>query len=101
MDDYLNSLGVPIEPCFSTRNNVENPNYLLTGTVPSSASMNTTVNFWAASPPDRMTTFAGSGLPFANPEMAFENTPNKGAVRAVDGSFEIRLQISLVHRNQP
>lgn len=92
MDDYWNSLGVSKEPCFSALRSVENPNYLLKGTVPASASGNTTVNFWAASPPDRMTTFAGSGLPFANPEMAFENTPNKGAVKAANGAFEIRLQ---------
>lgn len=92
MDDYWNSLGVADEACFSTKETVHKPNYLLKGLVPPGASANTIVNFWAASPPDRMTTFAGSGLPFANPEMAFENTPNRGAVRAVAGAFEIRLQ---------
>lgn len=92
MHDYWNSLGVANAPCFSTLKSTINPNYVFRGTVPVGLSPDTKVNFWAASPPDRMTTFAGSGLPFANPEMAFENTPNRGAVKASGGKFEISLQ---------
>ena len=92
MHEYWNALGVVDEPCFSTVKNTTNPNYVVKGIVPAGISPNTKVNFWAASPPDRMTTFAGSGLPFPNPEMAFENTPNKGAVRAVGGAFQISVQ---------
>ena len=50
------------------------------------------IYYLAAAGPDRRATFTGSGLPFANPEQAFENTPNKGCV-PLDGtgSFTIEL----------
>lgn len=32
----------------------------------------------AASPPEFKASFSGSGLPFASPSQAFDNTPNKG-----------------------
>lgn len=55
-------------------------------------SPNCLINFWAAAPIDRMAIFAGSGLPFPNPEVAYENTPNKGSVYASNGHSEIRLR---------
>ncbi len=51
----------------------------------------TMVLYWAANPPNYMTNFSGSGLPFPCPEMAFDNTPNKGAVKVVDGSFKFNI----------
>ena len=39
------------------------------------------LEWWAASPADHRTSYSGSGLPFASARMAYENTPNKGAVR--------------------
>lgn len=51
------------------------------------------VQYWAAAPPNYRTSFAGSGLPFPNEEIAFQNSPNVGKVPlAADGSFRIRLQ---------
>lgn len=50
------------------------------------------VRYWAASPADRLLSFSGSGLPFPNGEMAFQNTPNKGAVRAEGGEFSFRIR---------
>jgi len=50
------------------------------------------ITYWAASPADRLQSFSGSGLPFPNPEMAFQNTPNKGAVRAENGEFKFRIR---------
>lgn len=50
-----------------------------------------TIYCFAANPPDYRATYTGSGLPFANQEQAFENTPNKGKVVLVDGSFELQL----------
>jgi hypothetical protein len=38
------------------------------------------LEYIAANPPDFRTSFSGSGLPFANEEQAYENTPNKGSV---------------------
>lgn len=54
---------------------------------------NASVQYWAASPPDYMTSFSGSGQPFPNEEIAFENSPNVGKVPVnPDGSFEIKLR---------
>jgi hypothetical protein len=66
-------------------------NFVFRGRTSASQDPDGLIMFMAASPPDRMTTYAGSGLPFANPDMAYENTPNIGVVRASRGYFEIRL----------
>lgn len=50
------------------------------------------VLFWAANPPNYNNSYSGSGLPFANPEMAFENTPNKGAVKLKGGKFKFNIR---------
>ena len=53
---------------------------------------NRIVHWIAAAPADRMHSFTGSGLPFANREQAFHNTPNKGTVRLEpDNSFTLEL----------
>ena len=66
-------------------------NYVLRGRTAPSQNPDGLVMYMAASPPDRMTTYAGSGLPFANPDMAYDNTPNVGVVQASQGSYEIRM----------
>ena len=50
------------------------------------------ITYWAANPPDRRQSFSGSGLPFPNGEVAFQNTPNKGAVKVVNGEFKFRIK---------
>ena len=55
---------------------------------------NTKVSFWAANPADHIQSFTGSGLPFANPEMAYDNTKNKGIVMAnSSGNFKFRFKL--------
>jgi hypothetical protein len=49
------------------------------------------VSFLAAAPPDTMTTFSGSGLPYATYSQAFYNTPNRGTVKLVNNSCNIKL----------
>ncbi len=50
------------------------------------------LEFIAASPADQITSFAGSGMPFANPEQAFDQTPNRGSVEVgVDQAFEVHV----------
>lgn len=49
------------------------------------------IHYFAASPPDYRATYTGSGLPFANQNQAFYNSPNIGYVKLIDGSFEIKL----------
>jgi hypothetical protein len=65
--------------------------YVVKGSI-QSLSPNATVLFWAPNPPTYTTSYSGSGLPYPNPEMAFENTPNKGAVKLNGGTFEFRVQ---------
>ena len=54
---------------------------------------NNRIHFIAANPPDYITSYSGSGLPFANFQQAFENTSNHGLV-VVDsnGTGEIRMR---------
>lgn len=52
---------------------------------------NVKIMYWAANPADFNTSFSGSGLPFANPEQAFDNTENIGAVNTMGGNFEFTL----------
>lgn len=47
--------------------------------------------YFAASPPDYRATYTGSGLPFANQPQAFENSPNRGSVKLINNTFEIKL----------
>ena len=57
---------------------IEDPNLNvlhITGTVNNSLSYTKMVMF-AANPIDRLTTYSGSGLPFPNNQIAFENSPN-------------------------
>ena len=51
----------------------------------------TLVLFWAANPPNYNTSFSGSGIPFPTPNIAFEETPNQGAVKVENGSFHVFL----------
>ena len=50
-----------------------------------------TVLYWASNPPDFRASFSGSGLPYANPEQAFDRSPNVGAVKTVNGKFEFKI----------
>jgi len=48
--------------------------------------------FYAANPATYNGSFSGSGLPFANPNMAFENTPNNGTIYTNEnGEFEFKV----------
>jgi hypothetical protein len=49
------------------------------------------VVYWAAAPPTYLQSYSGSGLPYANPEMAYESTPNRGIVKAKNGKFAVKL----------
>ncbi len=53
-----------------------------------------TVNiiYWAAAPATRGMSFSGSGLPYANPAQAYDQTPNQGSTTAHGGKFTIKLR---------
>ena len=65
--------------------------YVVEGSVKSFLS-NPTVLFWAPNPPNLVGAFNGSGLPYPNAEIAFDNTPNRGAVKAPGGHFKFNVQ---------
>lgn len=47
--------------------------------------------YWACNPPNYMSSFTGSGLPFSNPNIAFENTPNIGVTKVKNGVININI----------
>ena len=50
------------------------------------------VRYFAASPPTRGYSLAGSGLPYANPGQAYGGTPNRGIAQThSDGSFTFKV----------
>ena len=49
------------------------------------------IHYLAAHPPDFRTGFSGSGLPFANEEQAFTDTPNKGRLSLNNGKYRIKV----------
>ena len=49
------------------------------------------IKYWAANPPTFGDSYPGSGLPYPNEQVAYENTPNSGVVKCDGGAFEFRL----------
>lgn len=50
------------------------------------------ITWSAAAPVTRGISFAGSGMPYPNKEIAFDGTPHAGIIHSVDGSFSIQLK---------
>jgi len=50
------------------------------------------IKYTASSPPTYNSNFSGSGLPFPNELIAFENSPNKGITEVNGGSFRFSLR---------
>lgn len=72
-------------------------NYLFKGTIKSflkdlSLTQPIFLQFWAPNKPTRGYSFNGSGLPFPNEEVAYEDTPNKGAIIVTDLNFSFALE---------
>jgi hypothetical protein len=50
------------------------------------------IKYRAANPMDKRSSFSGSGLPFANYEQAFDNSPNKGQLElGLNNTFELDI----------
>ena len=50
------------------------------------------IKYNASSPPTYNNSYSGSALPFPNENIAFENTPNKGVAKVINGSFEFTIK---------
>jgi hypothetical protein len=57
-----------------------------------SAGQKVMLYFWAPAPPTRGISFSGSGMPYPNPLVAYDRTPNQGVVEADGGVFNFRIQ---------
>jgi hypothetical protein len=55
-------------------------------------SSQATIYFWAAAPPTKGISFSGSGMPYPNPLVAYDRTPNKGTVKAINGQFNFSIK---------
>ncbi len=64
--------------------------YVVTGNT--NAPDGSMVLFWAANPPNYNTSYSGSALPYPSPDIAFENTPNRGAVKVSGGKFKFNIR---------
>ena len=62
--------------------------YLIMGIAP----LNQTIQYWAANPVFQNGSDDGSGLPYPNPETAYENTPSYGVVPTRKGYFQITIR---------
>jgi|SaaInlStandDraft_5_1057022.scaffolds.fasta_scaffold00404_8 hypothetical protein len=50
------------------------------------------IKYWAANSPNYNSNFSGSGLPFPNEEIAFENSHNVGTSNISKGNFSISMR---------
>jgi hypothetical protein len=51
-----------------------------------------TIMFWAPNPPTWSQSYSGSGLPYHDSIQAYQQSPNVGAVKAVNRKFEFRIK---------
>lgn len=50
------------------------------------------IKYWAANPPTYSQSFSGSGLPYPNEEVAFQNSKNVGVVPVKNGKFSLTIR---------
>jgi hypothetical protein len=75
--------------CSGTISKANNGVITINGSCGSSGNV---LKYIAASPVDLRASYMGSGLPFANPDMAYEGTVNRGLAPVVNGKFQITVQ---------
>jgi hypothetical protein len=75
----------------TVRRNPANGSVTVRGRVTGLGMQPQMIHWQAAAPVTRGIGFAGSGAPYPNREIAFENTPHQGTIQSGDGSFTIEL----------
>ena len=90
MSNQIND-NIPTPTCEGVILDSGDGEFVVKGTVKSS-SPNPTVLYWAANPPTYGQSYTGSGQPYPNPDIAYDNTPNRGAVKASGSQFEFRIR---------
>lgn len=79
-NSYVNKIMSCKINAISKINENDNNLYNVTGKVKIESNDNLKIIYWAANPADYNTSFNGSGLPYPNPEIAYQNTKNIGSV---------------------
>ena len=51
------------------------------------------VKYTAANPPTYSSNFSGSGMPYPNEDIAYENTPNRGVTKVINGKFSFTIKV--------
>lgn len=78
--------------CSGNINNESKGDLLITGNI-HNGKINDKLMYWAAAPANHSASFSGSGLPYPNPEVAYDRTPNVGTVLlSENGTFAIRIK---------
>ncbi len=54
--------------------------------------MTVDIIYWSAAPATRGMGFSGSGMPYPNPDQAYDQTPNQGSTKMINGRFTIKLK---------
>jgi hypothetical protein len=57
------------------------------------------ITYLAPAPADHRASFSGSGLPFANPSQAFDDTPNKGTAQLDGNAVTLHLYTPNAYHN--
>ena len=76
--------------CAAEVTSAPNGIFVVTGSSPTANA--TYVKYWASAPPTYGQSFSGSGMPYPNPAVAYKDTPNKGVVKLVGGSYRFTLR---------
>lgn len=74
------------------RRNPSDGSVTVTGRVTGLGTISQKIQWRAAAPTTRGISFAGSGQPYPNREIAFEGTPHTGVIQSPDGSFTLQLK---------
>jgi hypothetical protein len=74
------------------RRNPADGTVTLEGRISALGAQPMTIEWRAAAPVTRGISFAGSGQPYPNKEIAYEGSPNSGSTKSMNGSFNIKLK---------
>ncbi len=93
MKSYWEELpgGQDLQDCQSPAPSKTGGDFVMKGRINPQKNPNAAVKYWAANPIDRRDSFVGSGLPFPTSEIAYENTPNTGVVKAINSQYTINM----------
>jgi hypothetical protein len=74
------------------KNNNINNSFIISGNVLGHTNSEIFIKYSASNPPTYNSNFSGSGLPFPNETIAFENTPNMGVIEVINGKFSFAIR---------